>query len=222
LKEVIILGAGSSIQTGIDTGLWNKIRGKDIWSLNSMFKIMPYNPTRQIWVDVSFFRHEVAELQRLFKEGVELHCKSHTHYSFISQRVNQYPCCREREFYKEPMKEVSHIFIGGHGLVGLFSLSLAVKEEYDNIYLLGFDWGTKSNNERKTHVYQDKIKDLNIRSTGAGKPGIYLKEDDSPNNFIKDFNIYKKEKSKIWNVSPDSNIEIFEKIDYNTLYEKIK
>lgn len=222
MKEVIILGAGASLQKGIDSDLWNKIKGKDIWSLNSIFKIMPYNPTRQLWVDVSFFRHEVAELQRLFNEGVSLHCKSHAHYAFISQRVNQYNCCREIEFYKEPMKEVSHIFIGSHGLVGLFSLSLAVKEEYDIIYLLGFDWGTSSNNERKTHVYQDKIKELNIRSTGAGKPGIYLKDNDKPNNHIKDFNIYKKEKSKIFNVSLDSNIEVFEKIDYNTFYEVIK
>ena len=223
MKSCIILCSGESLNEGIDLGLWKQIKGKDIWGLNSIFKYMPYNPTRQLWVDVSLFRHEAHNLQLMQKAGVQLHCKYHIHYAFLGDIINQHQCCREREFYsKNKMKDVSHLFIGQMGLVGFFATSLAIKEGYETIYLLGSDWGTKSNYERKTHCYQDKIKDLNIKSSGAGNPGIYLDTHDKPNKKIQDWKIYLKEDVKIYNVSPNSNIECFEKIDYPTFFKKLK
>lgn len=222
MKEVVVLGGGDSINDGIDKGLWDKIKDKNIWSLNSIFKIMPYIPTRQVWVDVSFFKHEAHNIQVLGKKGVKLHCKRHLYYSFLGDSIKQHDAFRDTEILEDnSMKEISHVFMGGHGLVGIFALSLAIREEYDTIYLLGYDWGSLSNEHRKTHCYQDKIKELNIRSTGAGKPGIYLNTDDSPNKNILDFNMYDKEKAKIYNVSPLSHITNFEKIDYLEFFRRI-
>lgn len=223
MKECIILYSGNSINDGIEQGLWSKIKGKDIWSLNSIFKLLPSDliPTRQLWVDASFFRHESHNIQILHKKGTKLHCKRSPKYAFIGNMINQHDVCREREFYKEKMEKVSHIFIGGHGLVGVFALSLAVKEKYDTIYALGMDWGTTNVNIRKTHCFQDKMKDLNIYCTGAGNPEIYLNQNNTPNKWIKDFEIFGKEDTKIYNVSPKSNINTFEKIDYSTFFKKI-
>ncbi|KKK81950.1 hypothetical protein LCGC14_2808260, partial [marine sediment metagenome] len=117
-KEVILLGGGASITDGIDLGLWNKIRDKEIWSLNSIFKIMPYIPKRQIWVDRTFFNKTAAEIQQLHKKGVELHCIQNKTYAFLGDMIKQYSAVREKEFFKvNKIGEVSHVFFGGHGLV---------------------------------------------------------------------------------------------------------
>jgi len=175
---------------------------------------MSYLPTRQLWVDVGVFKNNAGEIQNLHKQGVKLQCKQHNYYAFLSDSIEQFNTCREREFFKEPMKNVSHVFVGGHGLVGCFALSIACREEYDKVYLLGYDWGTKSNEDRKTHFYQDDMQALKIQSKGAGNPEIYLNSKDKPSREIKDFDLYKKEKTEIYNVSPNSNLYQFEKIDY--------
>ncbi|KKN07092.1 hypothetical protein LCGC14_1070600 [marine sediment metagenome] len=223
MKEVILLGAGDSITEGLEKGLWNKIKDKEIWSLNSMFKIMPYIPTRQIWVDRTFFIKSSGEIQQLHKKGVELHCKKHNYYAFIGDMVKQYDAVREREFFKDnKIGDVSHVYFGGHGLVGIFALSIAIREKYEVIYLLGYDWGSISIDQRKTHCYQDKIKELNIYSTGAGNPEIYINTDGTPNKWIKDWEVFEKEETKIYNVSPLSHINNFQKLNYEEFFEKIK
>jgi len=41
-EEVIILGGGYSVKEGIEKGLWNKIKDKNVWSLNYVFLTMPF------------------------------------------------------------------------------------------------------------------------------------------------------------------------------------
>ncbi len=222
-KKVILVGAGCSITEGIEQGLWSKIKESsiEIWSLNSAFLTMPYLPSKQLWVDYGFFKHQIAKLQEIQQKGVEMICKRHPKYGFLGRAITQYDGCKQREFYKTKMKEVSHMFIGLHGLVGTFALSVAVVRGYDLIYLLGYDWGNDSIDNFKTHYYQDKIKNLNIKSLGAGKPNIYLEANDKPNKHIKDFDIYKKEDCEIINVSPNSNLYQFPKIDYPEFFRRI-
>ena len=65
---------------------------------------------------------------------------------------------------------------------------------------------------------------LKVYSTGVMHPEVYR----MPNNTVKqseveDFKVYLNEKDiKIFNVSPDSNIPYFEKVDYNTFFERLK
>lgn len=213
MKRVIILGAGKSINEGIAKGLWNKIKGKEIWSLNSMFKVMPYLPTRELFVDVPFFRHTSEKIQQLAQKGVTLHAKKHNKYAFIPT-INQYMCS------KNPNDKVS-LYIGGSGLCGLFALSLAVKENYEEIFILGYDWGGTSRDDKYTHCYQDKQKELEIWSTGVGRPEVYFMRDGRPNKDLKDFKYYLQFSNKIYNVSIPSHIEVFPKLRWEEFFDKI-
>jgi hypothetical protein len=206
-KDCIIIGGGRSILEGISLDLWQRIKDKETWSLNFAYKTMPYTPTKQLWIDVSFFTNNIVDIQELYKNGVECIAKAHQKYSFISE-IKQYVTTRE---IKESIEK--KIFIGRMGLVGFFALSLATKEKYDRIFLLGFDFGLIEG-ETKTHYYQDTIV---VKSTGINHPELYR----TNNNVIKqveDFEIFLKESSKIYNVSTKSNIPYFEKINYTTFF----
>ena len=76
-KRVIIMGAGDSVRREIENGLWDKIKGEEIWSLNSVFKVMPYLPTAQLWVDVKFYEKEVSNLQKLQEQTISLVSNQH-------------------------------------------------------------------------------------------------------------------------------------------------
>lgn len=213
---VIIIGAGYySLKEGLNLDLWNKIKGLEIWSLNSIYKIMPYLPSRQLWVDVDFFKHNAHDLQVMYQKGVKLCTKKHPYYAFFDG-INQYDCTRD-------IKNDKDIYIGGLGLVGMFALSLATKEQYSPIFLLGYDFGCPidKKDERKTHIYQDKIKDLNIYSTGVGRPEIYLHKNGRVKHEVKDFDKYKDYKY-IYNVSLYSNIMSYPKISWDEFFNMIK
>jgi hypothetical protein len=53
-KSLIIVGGGYSVAKGIKQGLWERIKGNDIWSLNFAYKTMPYLPSTEIWIDKMF------------------------------------------------------------------------------------------------------------------------------------------------------------------------
>ena len=90
--EVIVLGAGYSITKGIELGLWNKIKSKEIWSINSIYKIMPFLPTREIFTDPKFFTYEVGELQKLYEKGVKIVSRKHPKMAFLQDKITQYEC----------------------------------------------------------------------------------------------------------------------------------
>jgi len=117
-------------------------------------------------------------------------------------------------------KTDNEVFFGRMGLSGLFALSVAIKEGYDRCFVLGFDFGSVTNSNT-THWYQDKIKELNIKSNGAGNPGIYLNKGKLKEE-VWDFSYYDTWKNKIYNVSPLSKIPNLNKINYQQFYELIK
>ena len=106
-------------------------------------------------------------------------------------------------------------------LTGVFALKLAEKlMETGTVYLLGFDWTRRKGlperdpnynpkTEVPTHYYN------NINHRGIGYVGYY-----ENHNADRDFNkLIKKDTLKIYNVSPESNIDCFEKISYQRFYE---
>jgi hypothetical protein len=107
------------------------------------------------------------------------------------------------------------------GLGGFFALSIAVKEEYDEIYLLGYDFGSPSLKEKLTHYYQNK---LDVSSIGIAHPELYLNDNDTVKEEVKDFELFLSPsfKSKIYNVSLISNIPYFDKISYEEFFTKLK
>jgi hypothetical protein len=208
MKSVILVGGGASIKEGIELGLWEKIKGQEIWSINFAFLTMPYLPNREVWTDISFFKNNIDILQRLYYQGVSCHAKLHHKYADIPE-IKTYETTREPVYSKEKM------FIGRMGLSGFFALSLAVKNNYDVVYLLGYDFGSKTTN---THYYQDS---LNVSSTGVGHPELYRNHHGEVKEEVKDFELFLQYPTKIYNVSLESKIPYFEKIDYPTFFSKI-
>lgn len=228
MKPVIIIGGGSSIKPEIERGLWEKIQGKaEIWSVNFTHKFLPYRPDRQLWLDSTFFMNDVGrrnepvgpqELKKLQMAGVLLCTCVHPLYkSEIYKDIKQYETTRtatKEEFDKA-------IFIGGQGLSGVFALSLAVREGYDPIYLLGYDYGTTSYEDRNTHFYQDKVAEKKIQSSGLANTEVYLQRDGVPQGYVKEYEVYKNYPNKVFNVSLKSNLSTFEKISYDEFFERL-
>lgn len=224
MKTVIIVGGGSSVKEGLEHNLWEKIKGNTIISLNSVFKMMPYLPTIQIWVDKEFFRHDMDNLQQLHLQGVELVAKFHPWLKPYSNYIELWDTSREAvNYHGKDAFNKKIIFYGSMGLSGTFAISYSIAMGYDNIYLLGFDFGTNNLENKDTHWYQNQIALKNIYSTGASHPEVYLTPNGKVNRFIEDFKLFTKETDiKIWNVSVNSNIPYFPKISYKQFFERIK
>jgi len=222
-KSIVLVGGGSSVLRGIELGLWNKIKGMDIWSLNFSYKTMPFLPSTEIWIDKSFFTNNIEDLQKLNEKGVKLitayNCK-YDHYPEITTYKTSR--CRE-EYTGKKMIDNGKIFVGTMGQCGFFSLSLAICMGYTTIYLLGYDFGTPTYSETPlTHFYQDKVEKLKIISKGVGKKDVYYNKEGKLKEGVKDYSLYTKENISIYNVSLESNINCFPKINYETLFKLLK
>lgn len=103
-------------------------------------------------------------------------------------------------------------------LTGIFAIKLALRLiNSGTIYLLGFDWNRRSGLKKRDPNYNPKSNiDLhyydNIKHWGTGYYGYY--EGHNPDN---EFTRFIKEGIKIYNVSPESNINCFEKISYERM-----
>jgi|WetSurSiteA1Bulk_404760.scaffolds.fasta_scaffold53423_2 hypothetical protein len=214
MKTCILIGGGKSILEGIQTDLWKKIKGQDIWSINYAFLTMPYLPTKQIWVDTTFFRNNISRLEELNLKSVELITKANPRYNGIKNIV-QYDTTREQD---TAIKNPNKLYIGHMGLSGTFAIALACKLNYDYVYLLGFDFGTSNINDKHTHYYQyDKIDYI---SSGVNNPNVYMTQN-SVKKDVNDYDFFKNLPTKIYNISPQSNIQSFEKLTYPQFYKQV-
>lgn len=213
MKSVILLGGGRSVLEGIELDLWNKVKGQEIWSINYGFMTMPYLPAKQIWVDRTFFSQNIDKLESLYKQGVECIAKKNSLYDYVPD-VHQY--ATNRDIYSEDIN--NPLYLGSMGLSGTLALSLAVCLKYDYIYLLGYDFGTNSINNTKTHYYQDK---LAVSSHGVMNPSIYMTNTGVKAD-VKLYDAYKNYAGKIYNVSMISNISSFPKISYPEFFDLLK
>ena len=74
-------------------------------------------------------------------------------------------------------------------------------------------------NTKITHYYQGS---LNVRSSGFGRNDLYQTKNGQPCDIVHDFNLYNRYQDvKIYNVSLQSNIPYFERISYDTMYQKL-
>lgn len=210
-KDVVIIGGGSSVNEGIEKGLWDRLREStaEVWSINYAFKVMPFLPDREVWVDGTFFRNNTNILEELNNKGVICCSKKEDRYLYLPQ-IKQYPI-------KKTNNDKEGIFIGTLGLSGMLALGIAVLEGYNRIFLLGYDFGTTNQGVTFTHFYQDKTDYI---STGVGRPQVYLESFDRPKKNIRDFDFY-KDKGEIYNVSLKSHINSYPKLSYEEFYEKL-
>lgn len=219
MKPVIIIGGGSSIKEGIEKGLWEKIQGKaEIWSINFAYKFLPYLPQRQIWMDTTFFKNYIQDLQKLSEAGVKLCTMKHDLYNspMFKDKINQFEHTTIAKY-----DDFKNKVFASQGLSGGFALSLAVKEGYTPIYILGYDYGTPSFENRNTHFYQDKIAQNKIESSGIANTEVYMQRNNAPQPYVTDYDIYNQFHNKIVNVSLISNLSSFEKIGYDEFFERL-
>ena len=202
--------------------MWQKIAHKEIWSLNYAFMTMPYLPTREVFVDRCFYRNNTDALQALTEQKVPLYAKHQDVYAHRDE-IKRFQVTKQKKGYKgkQALKidGTPHLYVGELGLAGTFALSLAIAEDYNLIYLLGFDFGVTTYENKNTHFYQDKLK---VISTGVGNPQIYINKDNSVKDNVRDYELFSKEPNiKIYNVSPQSRIPYFTKINYPTFFQQI-
>jgi hypothetical protein len=105
-------------------------------------------------------------------------------------------------------------------LTGVFALKLALRlMETGTIYLFGYDWTRRTGLPERDPNYSPKSNISthyydNIKHRGIGYVGYY--ENHNPDTDFK--KIIKKDTLKIYNVSPESNINCFEKINYEHMF----
>jgi hypothetical protein len=205
LNQLIIIGSGVSIKEEVEKGLWEKLKYRFTIGLNHSYHF--FEATCQMYVD-STFHNEIKQdwdkIPLIIGQGRNI--KERPSHSLII------PCSAK---YNRELKD--GVYSGS--LAGLYALSLAIYIlDAGEIYLLGYDYGSIIKNldekQRKiTHFYQEQI-----QHRGVGKTSWY----DSKDRVKKDFGVYANEsKVKIYNVSINSKIEQFEKMDYTTFFSKL-
>lgn len=216
-KSVIIIGGGSSVADLISKGLWDKIKDKEIWALNSCFKFMPYLPKKLLWVDLSFFKQFTNDLQKAQEQGAELICKAHPVYKTkMYESIRTFPTVNDLKNLTD-----GKLYCGQGGFCGLFALSLAIKEGYKDIYCLGYDFGPHPRTG-KTHWYQDDFKKKGYQSSGVGVPSVYV-QNGKPLDKIKCYDYYLQflKDTTIYNVSSFSLIPYFPIISAEDFFAQI-
>ena len=92
-KQLIILGGGTSIREGINSGLWSKLQGKFVFSLNEGAFFF-FNDTIPVFVDETFYKdnldiykefpfvigHKTPETERFKLDNTVLLKSEHKHY----------------------------------------------------------------------------------------------------------------------------------------------
>jgi len=207
LKQCIIIGGGYSIKDGVDKNLWNMLDGRFTIGTNFSYKF--FDSTILTFIDAGFYTaqrsnglykvpliigRKLAELDRLKLPN-----------TILIKESNKFTRdCR------------NGIYCGS--LCGIYALSLSIYLMGPNteIFLLGYDFSgsdSKDNDGKDiTHFYQGRI-----FHRGIGYTKYY--------NSVRSnklFDHYSQINDvKIYNVSPKSKINTFDKISYDEFFDKL-
>ena len=222
VSEAIIIGAGSSITREM-SDLKSQIVSK--FTILTNYSFRHFSGTFLTCIDREFYLptpkpigqetnpdyyDELSKLPLIISTDTHDMCKI-KHSNTILLKVNpnyQREKCLNEGFYTG-------------NLTGIFALTIAsyLMNYTGRIFLLGFDWNMRNKKDvdptkysgrtsLETHYYSD------IKHRGIGYVGYY--ENHNPDTFFKYF---KEPKLKIYNVSLNSNINTFEKINYDDFYK---
>jgi len=219
-KRCVIIGGGTSINEGLKSGVQEKIFDEIKFVCNYAYRY--FDPDFLTFVDFSWYNKE----KQIVKKFPCVVTKDHKRMTADMMGMPNIFILPSTKIYygKDALKKGKGIYTPT--LCGIFSLTLAIALGFDEIFLLGMDFGNPDINKNdKTHFYQDKFNHRGvgvIKDRGGRKryaTGIYK------NKAIKYYNVYERDIKRlgvnIWNVSPQSKIEIFPKISYGDFYKKI-
>lgn len=245
--ELIICGGGYSIKEGLSLGLKDKMKDKFVISLNQTIKEFP-NSTMLSFVDCkSFYQKYKNELTNypfiVGKYSPEL-VKEKLKNTVLFNTVETYDRTLKTGIYSGYLAGLFALSLGIYlldegniYLLGFDGGYLPTKETSLTLPFLSNgklqnlpveDVTTKFKNEKEapniirqgdklyrviSHFYQG-----NIEHRGVGKIEFYVKND----KVNRVFTPFKEEtKCKIFNVSPNSNLNVFTKIDYGTMFSQM-
>jgi len=227
-SRLIIIGGGNSISEGINSGLWDALSTECTFGINSL--IYFFKPTIPFWGDWYFYKKNKEELDKYplvigmfdgkIGNGKNFKCPKGSNLLMLPT---------SSEYYGENSWEKGFY---SRNLTGLFSLTVGIALGFKKIYLLGMDFCEVNG---KTHFYQKDsfekqeigkiIKPGGTVVCGIGKDdrgfyrtGTYNKPASELYNKFKKVN----ENVKIFNVSPESKIDIFPKITYKEFFKTLK
>jgi hypothetical protein len=216
ISEIIIWGGGSSLKEGLSLGLKDKLKDKFVITTN--FSYNHFTGTFLCFTDYAdFYIKENKKLESLpMIVGID-NCIGHTvdfpNTIWLKESASYNIDILNKGVYRG-------------SLTGIFALSLAqwLMNYTGIIYLLGFDWTISEDLKKlekheksydkkiETHYYSDK----EIPHRGQHFIGYFSYH--NPDFYFKHF---KEPEVKIYNVSPKSTINNFEKIDYTTFFTKL-
>jgi len=196
MSQLVIIGGGTSIEQGIKDGLFEKIKNKFVIGCNGAF--LKTDVTMTITQDPSFAKKYTNELNELPLIVTSQHYRigeilSNTHIFTLKTG-------------ETPFK--SYLYVSYLHLTGIMALSLACEMlEVGEIFLLGYDWYSKYG-KTNFHNFNKSEQLLDYDKSASMADEVFFP-------FKQYTNI------KIWNVSPFSNITIFDKLNYNQFYKKL-
>jgi len=245
--ELFIIGGGYSIKEGLSLGLKDRMKDKFVISLNMTIKEFP-NSTILSFVDCkSFYSKYKNELTNypfiIGKHSPEL-AREKLKNTVLFNTVETYDRTLKTGIYSGYLAGLFALSLGIYlldegniYLLGFDGGQLPVKENSLTIPFLSNgklqnlpveDVTNKFKNEKEapnlilqdgrlyriiSHFYQG-----DIEHRGIGKTEFYVKND----KVNRVFTPFKEEtKCKIFNVSPKSNLNIFTKIDYTTMFNQM-
>lgn len=222
-SRCIIMASGASIKHGVTLGLSNYLEREVVFSLNDNIKFV--DSTVAVFGDWTAYR----DRYELFKEHPLVIGRFDMHIGRTIEGAT--PCPKHDSLI---LLKGSGIYHGAEGLekglyssvlTGAFTLNLAIRLGFKQIFLLGFDCGATG---KSTHWYDvvkgaGEFNDYEGKTyTGVGKneqgnynTSFYNQSDDNVNLLWTPF---KAEDVMIYNVSLGSRIEIFQKIGYQSMF----
>ena len=217
INQCIIIGGGLSIQEGILLGLKEQIKNKFVILVNYAFDT--FEGTFLTFTDKIFYLPFSARTKEEQSKNPDIYESLKSLPLIIgndSQKIepkyllpNTIIVKQSGSYHREKCL-VNGFYVGG--LSGIFAFSLAsyLMNYTGEIFLCGYDWnkGKTTKIEQNIHYYGDKIK-----HRGSGYVGYY--NGHNPDNYFKKF---LEPNLKIYNVSTNSNIQTFEKINYEHMF----
>lgn len=207
IKEIIIIGGGKSIQEGIELGLKEKIKDKFVIAINYAYKFFPH--TFLCFSDSNFYVPVKNKTNPEINPDIYEELKKESLIIGIDRDVTRNHKLNNTILLPKSYRE---------SLTGKIALKIALNFNAEKIFLLGFDWNKRTNLKERDPNYSPKsnlqIHFYNdIKHRGVGYVGYYENHDAD-----KEFGKFTKTNIKIYNVSLNSNLNYFEKINYPTMF----
>ncbi|MHA1437972.1 MAG: hypothetical protein ACTSPD_10380 [Promethearchaeota archaeon] len=224
IRQISIIGGGKSLKEALRQGLCNKLQ--KTFTIGTNYSYRTYVPTVLTCCDVKFYcaldpfiRERKAEFIKELSKLPMIIAPNHgenlqnrlSNTTFVIPTVERY---KGQKSLSEGVYSLS--------LTGLFAITLAILalEHNGTIFILGFDWTRRTEEQKKANIEIDTHFFKDVRHKGVGYTGHY--EEHDPIKWFKPF--LEEQGIKIYNVvgNPESNIGLFEKISYEEYFHRLK